>query len=638
MYATYDTGNAGSKHGSSMFTLLQFLGELPKLRRTYGRELEEYRSESNFGRLQLFSLIILFAVANAYVFMSFPTPQSRALFLVMGGISAATLAGSLLVGRRSTRGSTLLKRVLIYFVILVYILWVTLQLYYGGGDVRSFVTYAVGIMVIPAVFSLGPLFFLLLGVVEAGGLFLLPYAAAALTPALVLDYLPLLLNIIVLGVLIAGLHYLIFVKLFLIQKAREEKERKTELALRGGNLGYWNWDLENETIEVDGRWLEMLGYPEEPGVITFERFFRMIHPHDRSKVAQALQKYLDGEAQAYRLSFRISGSDGSYRWVYSEGSITQYGADGSARTMHGIHQNIQQFRSQQLQLAESEARFKAYTENAPVGVCIVEHGSFQYVNPETVRIVGYTEQELLTKVGLLQLVHPEDRHKVIAELKYLRRQRKVKGEYLFRIISRSGEIHWIESRVSVLDWHHMRLLLSAVDVTEREAAQEKLQEYATYDDLTGTFNRRVGLSLLEQEMKRAEREETPVSACFLDINGLKRVNDIYGHGKGDELILEVVQGVKEAMRRNDVVCRLGGDEFLIVFPRCDAYNAEKAWGRIAERYERMNRLSGRSYTISVSHGITEYRGVESVTTDELLKKADSDMYREKHRSRDTGEV
>jgi diguanylate cyclase (GGDEF)-like protein len=223
---------------------------------------------------------------------------------------------------------------------------------------------------------------------------------------------------------------------------------------------------------------------------------------------------------------------------------------------------------------------------------------------------------------------------VLTELKRLYRNRQVKDEYLFRIISRSGRIHWIESRVAVLNWRRMRLLISAVDVSEREAAQSKLQAYATYDELTGIYNRRVGLALLEKEMHRAERERIPLSVCYMDVNGLKWVNDHFGHSAGDQLLLEVVQGIIDAMRKGDVVCRLGGDEFLGIFPQCNTDNAEKIWQRIEERYVAMNGIPGRVYYISVSHGITEYSGEEGCTVEELLRDTDLRMYEEKRRLRE----
>jgi diguanylate cyclase (GGDEF)-like protein/PAS domain S-box-containing protein len=577
--------------------------------------------------------MIFIAVANAFIFIGFEDPVPRTLYLVMGGFSGAAFAGTVYLYRRGSRAETTLKAGVVHFVITFYVVWATLQLLYSGGDVRAVATYAAGFMAVPAVFSLDPVFFALLGALDALFLLFFPQVLPALGPEVLSGQLPLLLNIILFAVLVSVLHYLITLELFLITRMTEGEERKAELALRGGNLGYWNWNLEGEWIEVDGRWFGMLGYPQEPGRITFEEFFRMVHPEDRTILAKMIQEYLDGVAEPYRTSFRMAEKDGDYRWIYAAGSVTERDAKGRPLVMHGIHQDIQQLRSQQQLLAESEARFKAYTENAPVGVCIVEQGSFHYVNPETVRISGFTEGELLGGVGLIRLVHPDDRHDIIAELKHLRKKREVKGEYLFRIVSRNGQTHWIESRVSVLDWKTMRLLISAIDVTERKAAQAKLQAYATYDELTGTYNRRVGLAMLEKEMHRAERERSPTSACFMDINGLKEVNDLHGHGKGDELILEVVKAVTDVMRKNDILCRLGGDEFLIIFPQCDRSNAEKIWRRIAERYEELNRQTGRQYTISVSHGISEYTGGHEGDLEDVLRTADLRMYEEKRRIR-----
>lgn len=589
--------------------------------------------ESNIVRLQLFSLLLAVAAGSALLFMDFPFLLLRQLFVLLAAFSLLAFAFSAGAILRFPGRKHALKAGAIHLYTTLYLVWISVLLLYSGGDVRAFITYAAGVVAVPAIFSLDPLFFFLVCALDALFLRLYPVYSNLPRQEYFMEQLPVLLMLLLLGIVISMFHYLGTLELFLLKKQSEEKERKAELAMRGGNLGYWNWNLQQEQIEVDGRWFGMLGYKEEPGTISFEDFFRLIHPEDRTAVAKALQEYLDGANEDFRLSFRMQEAGGGYRWVYSEGGVTEYDTSHRALSMHGIHQDIQQLRSQQRQLAENEERFKAYTENAPVGVCIVEQGSFQYVNPEAVRIAGYSEEELLGGVGLLRLIHPEDRRKVVSELKYLRRHRQVKGEYLFRIVSRQGTTHWIENRVSVLDWNSMRLLISAVDVSEREAAQERLRTYANFDELTGIYNRRVGLAILRQEMRRAERERNPVSACFLDVNGLKKVNDRAGHATGDELIRDVVRGVRETMRKNDVVCRLGGDEFLVIFPQCDGENAEKIWKRIEEEYTAINQDGSREYSLSVSHGIVQYPGDELHSLEDLLKRADQRMYREKRQVR-----
>jgi diguanylate cyclase (GGDEF)-like protein len=147
--------------------------------------------------------------------------------------------------------------------------------------------------------------------------------------------------------------------------------------------------------------------------------------------------------------------------------------------------------------------------------------------------------------------------------------------------------------------------------------------------MTGIFNRRTGFEKLKQLYKNIEKNENKVSVCFIDINGLKDVNDYLGHEVGDELILTITNGIKNRIRENDFVARLGGDEFLIIFEGLDESDAEAAWQRIVAEFEQINDTENRRYLVSVSHGIETFSGDTNEYIDMIINQADEKMYREK---------
>lgn len=150
-----------------------------------------------------------------------------------------------------------------------------------------------------------------------------------------------------------------------------------------------------------------------------------------------------------------------------------------------------------------------------------------------------------------------------------------------------------------------------------------------YDQLTKTFNRRAGLAKLNRMLQYGNRRHIRLSLCFIDINGLKEVNDQLGHRFGDELIISAVDSVKEEIRDEDFIIRMGGDEFLIVFNGIDYGVAEKVWDRVNERYAHINTQEERRYIISVSHGIVDFDNSEKSEVELLIKGADEKMYAEK---------
>ncbi len=150
-----------------------------------------------------------------------------------------------------------------------------------------------------------------------------------------------------------------------------------------------------------------------------------------------------------------------------------------------------------------------------------------------------------------------------------------------------------------------------------------------YDSLTKVYNRRSGLAKLNRIFQYDDRRQFTISLCFIDINGLKQVNDELGHRYGDELIVSSVDIIKNAIRDYDFVIRLGGDEFLIVFNGINEDTAETIWSRIVGDYEKINQEENRPYLISVSHGIVEYNNKQKSELDNLIREADEKMYLEK---------
>lgn len=157
----------------------------------------------------------------------------------------------------------------------------------------------------------------------------------------------------------------------------------------------------------------------------------------------------------------------------------------------------------------------------------------------------------------------------------------------------------------------------------------RIKYYSEFDPLTKTFNRRAGIAKLNELFPSDDRRQFLVSLCFIDINGLKEVNDTLGHKLGDELIITVADIIKRTIREQDFLVRLGGDEFLIVFNGIGIDMAEKIWERIIQEYNKINTTEDRAYLISVSHGVVDFDNKQKTHVDDLISAADEKMYHEK---------
>ncbi|MGB3368155.1 MAG: GGDEF domain-containing protein [Acidaminobacteraceae bacterium] len=152
---------------------------------------------------------------------------------------------------------------------------------------------------------------------------------------------------------------------------------------------------------------------------------------------------------------------------------------------------------------------------------------------------------------------------------------------------------------------------------------------ADNDALTGVLSREKGLSILKSKILTSKKDNNPLTICFIDINNLKKVNDRFGHEEGDRLIEVVSSTIKYKLRRFDVMCRLGGDEFLIVFDSCSLDDAKASWIRIEKEINKLNDSDKFKFCISVSIGFAEYNKEIHTTIKSFIKEADDEMYRQK---------
>ena len=172
-------------------------------------------------------------------------------------------------------------------------------------------------------------------------------------------------------------------------------------------------------------------------------------------------------------------------------------------------------------------------------------------------------------------------------------------------------------------------VISATNISEIKKAQKTLQYYATFDEMTGLVNRRTGLLILKTELDRSKRDNLPLTVCYVDIDGLKAINDTYGHHEGDWMIITMANVMSESIRGGDVALRLGGDEFLLILHDCDEKMAWKFISRIEQSFSDISNSEEHSYKLSASFGVVTYDPKRHQDSDDLIMDADAKMYRAK---------
>src|SRR6202030_1100569 len=164
-----------------------------------------------------------------------------------------------------------------------------------------------------------------------------------------------------------------------------------------------------------------------------------------------------------------------------------------------------------------------------------------------------------------------------------------------------------------------------------EVRTEEVYKLAVLDPLTGLNNRRSGEQRLAEEISRAQRHGHPLTILALDLDGLKQINDRFGHPAGDELIRSFAERLNKVIRGSDLAVRLGGDEFLVLLPECTPEGVHQVLSRLSGLRVECN---GQLVDVSFSAGWTNFAPSESA--DELLRRADDALYVNKRATRKPG--
>jgi len=170
-----------------------------------------------------------------------------------------------------------------------------------------------------------------------------------------------------------------------------------------------------------------------------------------------------------------------------------------------------------------------------------------------------------------------------------------------------------------------KLIARVADPSERRDLEAQLRELALVDDVTGLHNRRSFLLLAEQAAKEAARALRPVIALFVDVDGLKAINDHHGHAEGDRALRLVGGALRSACRDADIIGRLSGDEFAVVL--AEAHELDGLEGRVRCRVAEA--AAATAYELSVSIGVAQCPAGTPCSLADLFAQADQAMYADK---------
>jgi diguanylate cyclase (GGDEF)-like protein/PAS domain S-box-containing protein len=284
--------------------------------------------------------------------------------------------------------------------------------------------------------------------------------------------------------------------------------------------------------------------------------------------------------------------------------------------------DITERKQTEIALKESEERYRIAIEASNDGIAIVQNDAHVYVNQSFLTMFGYSALEEIVGKQNYCIVHPDHKERVIEYARARQKGEHAPTRYEFKGIKKDGTPVDIEVSVNTISYNGKQAILAYLrDNTERKKTENDLIYLGTHDPLTGLFNR----TFFQTELERLQDSRLyPISIIMADVNGLKDVNDHLGHLAGDELLREVGSVIHKTFRAEEIIARIGGDEFVILLPGIDQTGAEKAIIRLQVHIAEHNHTNP-DLQISLAAGYAT--GEANIALEELLHLADNEMYR-----------
>ncbi|EPY2274048.1 HD domain-containing phosphohydrolase [Clostridium sporogenes] len=278
-------------------------------------------------------------------------------------------------------------------------------------------------------------------------------------------------------------------------------------------------------------------------------------------------------------------------------------------------------------LKTSEYNFRNIFESSSDPILITLDNKIIDCNLAMIELLGYDSKSSILRKNPVQF-SPEtqpngesSKEKALQVYKITMKNGKYKFEWWFKRID--GTLLPAEVMMTTILHNGKKVFHSLCrDIRERKEMENKLEYLSYHDQLTGLYNRR----FFEKELKRLDVEKNlPLTIVMADVNGLKLVNDSFGHAAGDELLEKVAEVIKKGCRSNDIIARLGGDEFVILLPKTDIYETEQIVKNI-NALALKETVSAVNISISFGYGTKKKEGEK---IEEILKKAEDYMYKKK---------
>lgn len=380
---------------------------------------------------------------------------------------------------------------------------------------------------------------------------------------------------------------------------------------------------------------KITGYKAED--LIGKNFWRTLFPGDDfQQTVKLFRAFEKGDVRDYDMTLVTKAGQ---RCTIAFHSINRYDETGKLTEIVLVGMDVSARKRVEAQLERNEVKFRTLVSNIPNAVyrCSPDaRWTMHHVSDYIKKIAGHEAWDFIDNrvLSYSDIIYPEDKIQIEPLIREaLLRCESYELEY--RIKHADGTMRWVHEKGQGYYEEGKLMWLDGVitDITEKKSMQKKLEEtleqvknLSLTDELTQLYNRRGFTTHAEQQIRIAERSRRPVTIIFVDLNGMKGINDKLGHEMGDKALVETANILRATFRKADIIARLGGDEFAILAVETDDERAHVMMERLQLNVAEYNRQTTGEFKLSMSTGLSHYDPDNPQTIDELLKSADKKMY------------
>ncbi|MGM0603838.1 MAG: sensor domain-containing diguanylate cyclase [Bacillota bacterium] len=297
---------------------------------------------------------------------------------------------------------------------------------------------------------------------------------------------------------------------------------------------------------------------------------------------------------------------------------------GEVDKILGFSQNISTLKIKEKKLRESREKYRKMFKEAPTGLMRTnKDGEILEINDKLLQMLGSPDEKASSEFNIHEL---DGLEKIKMDIsKSLNKEEEVSNQMFYRSIW--GKELWVDYDIKPykrVDGEIEEVLIAFSDITDKKEKEDELRYLSFHDRLTGLYNRRY----FETEMDRLQNSRrTPITLVVGDLDNLKEVNDDFGHQNGDEYIRAAADLLKSVCRDEDMVARIGGDEFALLLKETDSFTAEQFCSRIEDKFREYNEKNKIYPPLKISLGYAVKNDGDDL--DHMFRKADRRMYKEK---------